>query len=201
MGPFHWLLDSLSVPDWITQRLWWSVVLCVAFLGVWKLCNALQYGVPWTRFAVALFYALSPRMLGELSITSIEVWPIAMAPWVLLPLVTPRARSGWWRVGWSAVAFALVGGVNAVATGATLVLPAIWLITRRLDRSTLKVAVGWLGCVVAVSIWWLVPLMLLGRYSPPFLDWIENARGHDRHGECVRVLPRYVAVAQLPVRR
>jgi arabinofuranan 3-O-arabinosyltransferase len=58
-------------------------------------------------------------------------------------------------VGWSAVAFALVGGVNAVATGATLVLPAIWLITRRLDRSTLKVAVGWLGCVLAVSIWWL----------------------------------------------
>jgi len=175
MGPFHWLLDSLSVPDWITQRLWWSLVLCVAFLGVWKLCNAFQYGVPWTRFVVALLYALSPRMLGELSITSIEVWPIAMAPWVLLPLVTPRARSGWWRVGWSAVAFALVGGVNAVATGATLVVPAIWLITRRLDRSTLKVVVGWLGCVVAVSIWWLVPLLLLGRYSPPFLDWIENA--------------------------
>jgi arabinofuranan 3-O-arabinosyltransferase len=175
MGPFHWLLDALSVPDWVTQRLWWSVVSCVAFLGVWKLCNALDYGVPWTRFAAALLYALSPRMLGELSITSIEVWPMAMAPWVLLPLVTPRARSGWWRVGWSAVAFALVGGVNAVATGATLVLPALWLITRRLDRSTLKVAVGWLGCVVAVSIWWLVPLMLLGRYSPPFLDWIEDA--------------------------
>ncbi|HET6295751.1 MAG TPA: alpha-(1-_3)-arabinofuranosyltransferase family protein, partial [Kribbella sp.] len=108
-------------------------------------------------------------------ITSIEVWPLAMAPWVLLPLVTPRARSGWWRVGWSAVAFALVGGVNAVATGATLVLPALWLLTRRLDKSTLKIAAGWLGCVVAVSFWWLVPLVLLGRYSPPFLDWIENA--------------------------
>lgn len=175
MGPFHWLLDSLSVSDWVTQRLWWSVVLCVAFLGVWKLCNAFDYGVPWTRFAAALLYALSPRMLGEVSITSVEVWPMAMAPWVLLPLVTPRARSGWWRVGWSAVAFALVGGVNAVATGATLVLPALWLITRRLDRSTLKVAVGWLGCVAAVSVWWLVPLMLLGRYSPPFLDWIEDA--------------------------
>lgn len=166
MGPFYWLLDSLSVPDWITQRLWWSLVLCVAFLGVWKLCNTLQYGVPWTRFAVALLYALSPRLLGELSI---EAWPIAMAPWVLLPLVTPRARSGWWRVGWSAVAFALVGGADAVATGATLVLPVVWLITRRLDRTTLKVAVGWLGCVAAVSIWWLVPLLLAGRYSPPLV--------------------------------
>jgi arabinofuranan 3-O-arabinosyltransferase len=64
MGPFHWRLDALSVPDWVTQRLWWSVVLCVAFLGVWKLCNALDYGVPWTCFAAALLYALSPHMLG-----------------------------------------------------------------------------------------------------------------------------------------
>lgn len=175
MGPFHWLLDTLSVPGWVAQRLWWSLVMCVAFLGVWKLCGALGYGAPWARFTVALLYALSPRMLGEVTITSIEVWPLAMAPWVLLPLVTPRARSGWWRVGWSAVAFGLVGGVNAVATGATLVLPALWLITRRLDKSTLKVAVGWFGCVVAVSFWWLVPLAMLGRYSPPFLDWIENA--------------------------
>ncbi|MEV8371933.1 DUF3367 domain-containing protein [Kribbella sp. NPDC056861] len=175
MGPFHWLLDALSVPGWITQRLWWSLVMCVAFLGVWKLCGALGYGAPWARFVVALFYALSPRMLGEVAITSIEVWPLAMAPWVLLPLVTPKARSGWWRVGWSAVAFGLVGGVNAVATGATLVLPALWLLTRRLDKSTLKVAAGWFGCVVAVSFWWLVPLVMLGRYSPPFLDWIENA--------------------------
>jgi arabinofuranan 3-O-arabinosyltransferase len=175
MGPFHWLLDLLTVPDWVTQRLWWSLVLCVAFLGVWKLSGALGYGAPWARFVAALLYALSPRMLGEIAITSIEVWPMAMAPWVLLPLVTPRARPGWWRVGWSAVAFGLVGGVNAVATGASLVLPALWLMTRRPDRSTVKIAVGWLGCVVAVSFWWLVPLVLLGRYSPPFLDWIENA--------------------------
>jgi arabinofuranan 3-O-arabinosyltransferase len=163
------------VPGWVTRRLWWSVVMCVAFLGVWKLCGALGYGAPWARFAVALFYALSPRMLGEVAITSVEVWPLAMAPWVLLPLVTPKARSGWWRVGWSAVAFGLVGGVNAVATGATLILPALWLVTRRLDRSMLKLAVGWLGGVVAVSLWWLIPLAILGRYSPPFLDWIENA--------------------------
>ncbi|WP_432950053.1 alpha-(1-_3)-arabinofuranosyltransferase [Kribbella sp. CA-253562] len=175
MGPFHWLLDVVSVPGWAIQRLWWSLVLCTAFVGVWKLAGALGYGAPWARFTVALLYALSPRMLGEVAITSIEVWPLAMAPWVLLPLVTPRARSGWWRVGWSAVAFGLVGGVNAVATGATLVLPALWLLTRRLDRSTLKLTGAWFGCIVAVSFWWLVPLLLLGKYSPPFLDWIENA--------------------------
>src|SRR5690349_21064179 len=79
MGPFHWLLDLVNVPGWMIQRAWWALVLCTAFLGVWKLAGALGYGAPWARFAVALLYALSPRMLGEVAITSIEVWPLAMA--------------------------------------------------------------------------------------------------------------------------
>ncbi|GAA1703053.1 hypothetical protein GCM10009745_58020 [Kribbella yunnanensis] len=167
IGPFQWLMHAVSMPDWVGQRLWWCVVLCVAFLGVWKLANAWRYGVPWTRFAVALLYALSPLLLSGMSISSAEVWPLAMAPWVLLPLVTPRARSGWWRVGWSAMAFALIGGADPVAAGLTLVLPIVWLLTRRRDRWTLKVAAGWLGCVVAVSVWWLVPLLLVVQYGTP----------------------------------
>ncbi|WP_371401691.1 alpha-(1-_3)-arabinofuranosyltransferase family protein [Kribbella sp. NBC_00662] len=167
IGPFHWLLDALSVPDWITQRLWWSLVLCVAFLGIWKLCNVLEYGVPWTRFAVALLYALVPRVFGEFPI---EVWPMAMAPWILLPLVSPRARSGWWRASWSALAFALIGGADPVAGAATLVVPAIWMVSHR----KLKLALGWLGFVVAASIWWLVPIALLLQYgaAPPGPRWL-----------------------------
>ncbi|MBB5978842.1 alpha-(1-_3)-arabinofuranosyltransferase domain-containing protein [Kribbella solani] len=167
IGPFHWLLDTLSVPDWISQRLWWSLVLCVAFVGVWKLSNVLQYGVPWTRFAVALLYALLPRTFGELPT---EVWPLAMAPWVLLPLVSPRVRSGWWRISWSAVAFALIGGANPVAAAATLVVPAVWLVS----RARLKLLLGWLGFVVAASLWWLLPLASLIRYggAPPGPRWL-----------------------------
>ncbi|HET6742663.1 MAG TPA: alpha-(1-_3)-arabinofuranosyltransferase family protein [Kribbella sp.] len=170
MGPFHWLLDTLSVPDWITQRLWWSLVLCVAFLGIWKLCNVLQYGVPWTRLAVALLYALLPRAFGELPI---EVWPMAMAPWVVLPLVSPRVRSGWWRASWSAVAFALIGGANPLGSAAILVAPATWL----LSRARVKLTFAWLGFVVAVSIWWLVPLLMLIRYGtpPPSPRWLPVA--------------------------
>ncbi|WP_427894188.1 alpha-(1-_3)-arabinofuranosyltransferase domain-containing protein [Kribbella sp. GL6] len=170
IGPFHWLLDTLSVPDWIIQRLWWSLVLCVAFLGIWKLCNVLQYGVPWTRFAVGVLYALVPRAFGELPI---EVWPMAMAPWVLLPLVSPRVRSGWWRASWSAVAFALIGGASPAGSAALLVLPAVWLVL----RARVKLTLVWLGFVVAASIWWLVPLLMLIRYgaAPPGPRWLPVA--------------------------
>ena len=175
MGPFHWVLSSVGVPAWIIQRLWWSLILCVAFVGVWRLVRALGIGAPWAQFAVALLYAVSPRMLSEVSITSVEVWPMAMAPWVLLPLVLPSPRSWLWRVSRSALAFALVGGVNAVATGAVLILPMLWFLTRQWDRRTARAAATWLGLVTAVSLWWFLPLIQLGRYSPPFLDWIENA--------------------------
>jgi arabinofuranan 3-O-arabinosyltransferase len=175
MGPFHWLLSSAGVPAWIIQRLWWSLILCVAFVGLWRLARALGIGAPWAQFLVALLYALSPRMLSEVSVSSIEVWPMAMAPWVLLPLVLPSPRTWLWRISRSALAFALIGGVNAVATGAALILPTLWFATRRWDRRTVLASASWLGLVTAVSFWWFLPLLQLGRYGPPFLDWIEDA--------------------------
>ncbi|HEX7536206.1 MAG TPA: alpha-(1-_3)-arabinofuranosyltransferase [Dermatophilaceae bacterium] len=175
MGPFHWVLSSLGVHAWINQRLWWSLILCVAFVGVWSLARALRIGGPWAQLTVALLYALSPRILSEVSVSSIEVWPMAVVPWVLLPLVVPSPRTWLWRVSRSALAFALIGGVNAVATGAALILPTLWFLTRRADRRTVLAGAGWLGLVSAVSLWWFMPLLQLGRYGPPFLDWIEDA--------------------------
>ena len=176
MGPFHWALSSVGAPAWIIQRLWWSLILCVAFVGLWRLARALGIGAPWAQYTVALLYALSPRILSEVSVSSIEVWPMAVAPWVLLPLVIASPRTWLWRVSRSALAFALIGGVNAVATGAALILPTLWFLTRRRGWRTALAGAGWLALVAAVSLWWFLPLLQLGRYSPPFLDWIENAK-------------------------
>ncbi|WP_370892945.1 alpha-(1-_3)-arabinofuranosyltransferase family protein [Janibacter sp. GXQ6167] len=175
VGPFHWALSAIGLDAWVIQRLWWTVVLSVALIGMWRLLQHLGVASPWARFAAALAFALSPRLMSEVAVTSVEVWPLAMAPWVLIPLVDPAPRSWAWRISRSALAFALVGGINAVATGATLILPTIWFFTRKPWLAGVKWFPVWLGAVIAASAWWLGPLVVLGRYSPPFLDWIENA--------------------------
>ena len=74
-GPFHALLSAAGVPAWIVQRLWWSLILGVAFVGFWRLAGALRVGSPWSRYLGAALFALSPRFLSEVAVTSFEVWP------------------------------------------------------------------------------------------------------------------------------
>ncbi|MGZ5400318.1 MAG: alpha-(1-_3)-arabinofuranosyltransferase domain-containing protein, partial [Nocardioides sp.] len=176
MGPFFWVGDLLSVPGWVVQRLWWALLLGVAFLGVVKLCGALGLGSPTSRIVAGFAYALSPRILTTLGPISIEAWPMALAPWVLVPLVL-GCRSGSARraAALSALAVAAVGGVNAAATLAVVPLGVVWLLTREPGPRRRSLMIWWPALVIAGTAWWLVPLLLLGRYSPPFLDFIESA--------------------------
>lgn len=176
MGPFFWLGDLLSAPGWVVQRLWWSLLLVVAFLGVVKLCQALGLGSPTSRIVAGFAYALSPRILTTLGPISIEAWPMALAPWVLVPLVLGcRGGSPRRAAALSALAVAAVGGVNAAATFAVIPLGAVWLLTRAPGPRRRTLMTWWPALVVAGTAWWLVPLLLLGRYSPPFLEFIESA--------------------------
>ncbi|CAB4963212.1 unannotated protein [freshwater metagenome] len=176
MGPFFWLGDLLTVPEWVVQRMWWSLLLVVAFLGVVKLCSALGLGSPTSRIVAGFAYALSPRILTTIGPISIEAWPMALAPWVLVPLVLGcRTGSPRRAAALSALAVAAVGGVNAAATFAVLPLGAVWLLTRSPGPRRRALMTWWPILVVAGTAWWLVPLLLLGTYSPPFLDFIETA--------------------------
>ena len=121
-------------------------------------------------------YALSPRMLTVLGAISIEAWPSALAPWVLLPLVIGSSRGSPRRAAaLSAVAVAMVGGVNAAATFSVIPLGAVWLLTRTAGPRRRRMMLWWPVFVLVGTLWWLVPLFVLGAYSPPFLDFIESA--------------------------
>jgi len=176
MGPFFVLGQWLALPAWVVQRLWHAALLVTAFLGVVRLAGRLGVGSPWTRVVAGLAYALAPRVLTVLGVISSEALPAAVAPWVLVPLVGSAALAAPRRAAArSGVALLFAGGVNAAATLAILPLPAWWLLTRQRGLARRRLAAWWLAAVATASAWWALPLLVLGRHSPPFLDWIESA--------------------------
>ncbi|QZY27902.1 alpha-(1-_3)-arabinofuranosyltransferase domain-containing protein [Nocardioides coralli] len=176
MGPFFLLGEVVGLDGWVVQRLWMSLVLVTAFLGAALVCRALGVRSDFACLAAAFAYATSPRLLSTLGPISIEAWPSAVAPWVLLPLVLGLTRVHPWRAaGLAGLAVGMVGGVNAVATFAVIPVGAAWLLTRPVSRRRNVLLFGWSLATLLATGWWLVPLLLLGTYSPPFLAFIESA--------------------------
>ncbi len=176
MGPFFWLGDLIQLPPWVTQRLWWALLLCLAFFGMLRLLDRLSVGTELTRVAAAFAFVFTPRITTLMGLVSVEIWPMALAPWVLLPLVR-GSRTGSVRraAALSALAVASAGGVNAVAVAAVLPLGVIWIVTRSPGPRRWPLLGWWTALTIAATLWWSGPLLLMGRYSPPFLDYIENA--------------------------
>ena len=197
MGPFFALGDLVSLPPWVVQRLWWGALLCIAFLGATRLTLLLSStasregggpaAIRWAAIAAGLFYALAPRMLTTLGPISAEALPMALAPWVVVPLVlADRGRDVRRMAAASSLAVLGMGAVNAIAALAVLPLGVWWIATRSSHRS--RTAIWWGSAVVLASLWWVVPLLILGRFSPPFLDWIEAAAVTTRPNDLGSVL-------------
>lgn len=168
-GLFFLLADPL--PDWIAQRAWWFLVLAVGFLGFFRVVRTVLPTAPgYAALMGSLLYALSPRTLTTLGAISSETWPVMLAPWVLLPFLRP-GRLCWRDAAPSVVAVACMGAVNATATLAACLPAGVILLWRRAGKTGLV----WLAGCAAVSAWWITPLLILGRYAPPFTEFIESA--------------------------
>lgn len=183
-GLFFALADSAQLAPWLTQRLWWSVLLCAGYTGLRKLAEVLEIGSPTSRNLAALAFILSPRVLTTIGSISSETLPMMLAPWVLVPVVLaarrPDPRLLRLAAG-SALAIAAMGAVNAVTTGWAVAVTVLWWLLQ-FPRSGpgmaryLRFSGLWaLGAVVA-TIWWIVPLLIMGKVSPSFLDFIESSR-------------------------
>nr|WP_297628729.1 alpha-(1->3)-arabinofuranosyltransferase [Nocardia sp.] len=299
-GAFFSLGHLLGLPAWVTQRIWWALLLLAGFWGIIRLCEALGIGSRGSRIIAATAFALSPRVLTTLGSISSETLPMMLAPWVLLApaalgaaitrrrtadgsaddpttresgsapsglaagvrrmwhsisswkpgaeappslptrrhdldstdaadrSVAPESGSApgdlaqsarkltaadangvptrdsgadvlalsggralrWWRKflsggsqglrgaatpAGSAMALALMGSVNAVATAAAFLPAALWWVSYRPNRAWWRFTRVWIPMLVLATFWWVVPLLLLGKVSPPFLDFIESS--------------------------
>ncbi len=178
-GTFFLLGDVLGLPGWVTQRLWWALLIAVGFWGFLRIAEALNHGrgigTTSSRVLAAGAFALSPRVLTTLGSISSETLPMMLAPWVLLPVILALRGDGSPRIlaARASLAIALMGAVNAVATLTACLAAVIWWACHRPNRLWLKFTGWWAVGTVLATLWWLVPLVLLGRISPPFLDFIE----------------------------
>ncbi|MFZ2177047.1 MAG: alpha-(1-_3)-arabinofuranosyltransferase, partial [Rhodococcus sp. (in: high G+C Gram-positive bacteria)] len=179
-GAFFALGDVLNVPAWVTQRIWWALLLIAGFWGIVRLAEALGVGSRSSRIIAGVAFTFSPRVLTTLGSISSETLPMMLAPWVLLPVVlalspTAKPRSLSRLAAQSALAVALMGAVNAVATAAACLVAGLWWIAHRPNKRWWTFTAWWFPFLALATLWWIVPLLLLGKVSPPFLDFIESS--------------------------
>ncbi len=101
----------------------WGLVIAVAFAGAARLTRALGVRSDLACLVAGFAFALSPRVLTTLGPISIEAWPSRHGP--VGAAAAGRGASAGRRAGrrhCSALAVAMVGGVNAAATFAVLPL-------------------------------------------------------------------------------
>ena len=176
MGPFFWVGHVMRVAPWIVERLWWSAMLSAAFLGVVALTRLLTIGNRWTQILAGVAYAGSPHVLSIIGSNSVEVLPMCVAPWMVAAVVAGSQGGSPRRYGLLAgVPVLFMGGVNAAVVLAAILPAALWLVTRRPSAQSLLLTAWATAGVVLATLWWIVPLLLLGRFSPPFLNYIENS--------------------------
>ncbi|UXY27371.1 alpha-(1-_3)-arabinofuranosyltransferase [Streptomyces sp. HUAS TT20] len=175
MLPYYWLCHTVSLPVWLAERLWLSLIVSVAFWGALRLAERLRVGTPASRLLGALAYALWPVFTVVVGSTSAAALPGALLPWVLLPLADERytARVAALR---SALVVPFMGGVNAAATLASLLPAGLYLLSRPPGPRQRKLISWWVPGVLVATAWWWIPLLLLGVYGENFLPYVETSQ-------------------------
>ncbi|WP_157877986.1 alpha-(1-_3)-arabinofuranosyltransferase domain-containing protein, partial [Streptomyces torulosus] len=175
MLPYYGVSDLLGLPVWLAERLWMSLIVSVAFWGALRLAERLRIGSPASRLVAGAAYALWPVFTTVVGSTSAAALPGAFLPWVLLPLTNERysARVAALR---SALFVPFMGGVNAASTLASLLPVGLYLLSRPPGPRRRRLIVWWVPGVILATLWWVVPLLLLGFYGENFLPYVETSQ-------------------------
>jgi arabinofuranan 3-O-arabinosyltransferase len=176
MAPFYLLGQLAHVPVWLIERAWLAVLVTVGFAGLVKLARALGVGTDGSRLLAGAVFVLWPTFTIVIGSASAAALPGLVLPWAILPLIgAAHGRPAGRAVALSGLAVTAMGGVNAASTGYVLVLPALFILIKTSGRPRISLMVKWIAAVLAGTAWWLIPLLLQGRYSFNFLPYIEQA--------------------------
>ncbi len=188
MAPFFLLGQLAHLPIWLIERLWLAALVTVGFAGLVRLARALEIGTDGSRLVAATVFVLWPTFTIVIGSTSAAALPGLVVPWTILPLVRAvrgadqgadqgrsAGRSPGRAAALSGLSVAAMGGVNAASTGYVLILPAVFILVNASGRLRLTLFARWAAAVLAATAWWLIPLLLQGKYSVNFLPYIEQS--------------------------
>ena len=178
-GPWFWTMEHLGVPDWVAHRLWIGTIIFLGGLGVrWA---ARHLGLSAAGATVAgLVYALSPYILPYISRTSVMLLPWAGVGWLVgLTIRVAHRRTRWRDAALFALVVLTIGAVNATALALVAPAPVLWLLHAAWAHTiTWRRAIGaalQLGALsLAVSMWWIVMLVVQGRHGADVLAFSET---------------------------
>jgi arabinofuranan 3-O-arabinosyltransferase len=177
-GPWFWFFETIGVPDWIAHRLWIGSLMLAAGLGVRWCARLLGLGATAVATA-AVVYQVSVYVLPYVSRTSVMLLPWAGLGWVVAFTVRASRRRTWGDPAAIALIVLTVGAVNATALAMIVPGPVLWLVheawRRTLPwRAALLTAVRIASLSLAVSLWWIVMLVVQGRHGTDVLPYSES---------------------------
>ena len=195
-GAFFLAGDLLGLPGWVTQRLWWALLLVVGFWGLLRVAEALGIGTPTSRVIAGVAFALSPRVLTTIGAISSETLPMMLAPWVLLPVILALRGTNTTSLrvlaARSAMAVALMGAVNAVATLTGCLAALIWWAAHRPNKLWWRFTAWWALCSVLAVTWWVVALVHARPDQPAVPGLHRILRRHHAVAVADRSAARYL---------
>jgi arabinofuranan 3-O-arabinosyltransferase len=179
MGPWFWFFETIGVPDWVAQRLWWGTLLFAAGTGVVYLLRRFE----WPAVAIwpaAVIYALTPYVLTHIGRLSGVLMPYAGLPWLIgLTILAIRSRS-WRHPALFALLVTTVGSINLTALALAGLGPLIWVgyvvVTRQEPLGVVVKAVGRIGVLtIGASAWWLAGLTVQASHGVDIVRYTETA--------------------------
>ena len=175
-APLFALGHFLLVPAWITERVWIALFITAGFWGAVRLAEALEIGSLPTRLLGGLAYTLWPTFSFLAGTHTAAIAPGELLPWVMIPLVKGCKGGSTLRAATlSALAVLFIGGVNAADTIDVLIMPVLYLLTRQPSPRQRSLIGWWIVCVALATMWWVIPLLLLGKYGFNFLPYTEQS--------------------------
>ena len=177
-GPWYWLAATAGVPDWVAHRLWIGTLFLAAGTGVLWLGRRIGLSLA-AAFAAALVYQLAPYLLPYVSRTSAMLLPWAGLGWLVGLTVLAATRTKWRHASLAALVVLTVGAVNATALMMIAPAPVLWLLAatwqrlitwRRAVSTALRIG----ALSLAVSLWWIVMLVVQGRQGADVLAYSES---------------------------